>query len=467
MEYSLDIEDFQKIPLDKYEKDFSFVVNGKEFPTNRILADILSPIIRRAHYQDPTFKQFIIKIEDINIEEATKVPFETYFEEFIQVGNYSKITLDSIHQKYYSYYFYALGNIKEYFRLQPQYFEEITIENVLEKIKFISKLLRKYPQETTEIEIYGRLIEFASKNFEQINKTEMCKLDINDIELIIKNENLKLNNEDSLMEFIIGLCECNKENSILFENVLFSYLTKEMIEKFIAIFDIEFLDWNTWKSICRRLTLTPTGNEEVNPARYANEILENASSKYKESEFKYDGNKKFNGILYYLTKKSKGNILENGTVGITTNSEVREKPLRNLVDFDSSDSTCYYRSEENPMAIITFDFKDRFVLLTNYAIQTGTWDSNQGHLKDWIIEGSLDGNKYDEIDCRVNDSSLRGNKYTSLFDVKHKETKFYHFIRLRQTGPASWNSEDNSNGRVNRFEISNIEFYGFLKEPSN
>ena len=448
MEYSLDIEEFRKIPLEKYEKDFIFVVNGREFHTNRIIADILSPIIMRAHYQDSSFQKFIIKAEDI--EELKESPLETYFDDFLKVGMFSKMTLDSSHQQYFSYYFYALGNIKEYLRLQPTFFEEITINNVIEKIKFISKLLQKFPMEAPNEDIFRNLIDFASQNFEHINKSEMSKLNI---EMILKNKNLQLSNEDSLMEFIINLYEKNHEYSILFENVIFTNLTNGMIEKFISIFDIEFLGTNTWISICKRLLLTPTKNIE-SATRYNEK--ENSSI-----EFKFDENNKFNGIIKYLSKKTNGNILENGTVGITTNSQDEDCPLKNLVDLDSNH---YYRSVENPLAIITFDFKDRFVQLTNYSIKTGTWNTNGGHLKDWIIEGSMDGNKYDEIDSRKNDSSLNGKQNSSSFEVQHKEAKFYHFIRLRQTGPTWWN---NSKSYINRFEITNIEFFGFLKEPSN
>lgn len=158
----LDIEEFRKIPLEKYEKDFLFIVNGKELNTNRLVADILSPVIRRAHYQDSSLQKFIIKVEDIDTEELKEVPLETYFDEFLKVGIFSKITLDSSHQKYFSYYFYALGNIKEYLRLQPKFFEEITIDNVLEKIKFISEILRIFPMEAQKEEIFRNLIDFAS-----------------------------------------------------------------------------------------------------------------------------------------------------------------------------------------------------------------------------------------------------------------------------------------------------------------
>ena len=52
MDYTLNKEIISNIPFDKYEKNFTFVINGNEIKTNRLFADILSPIIRRSHYSD-------------------------------------------------------------------------------------------------------------------------------------------------------------------------------------------------------------------------------------------------------------------------------------------------------------------------------------------------------------------------------------------------------------------------------
>ena len=457
MEYSLNAEVMQTIPFEKYEQDFIFIVNGKEFNTNRLFADILSPIIREAHYYDSTFNNYTIKQEDLSIYELNEKPLDTYFEDFLKLGIFTKYTLDPTRQKYFAAYFYALGNIKEYFRLNTKFFDDVTTENVIEKIQSISALLSKFGQDdSSSSEIYRNLIQFASNHFEDINKDKMKKLSIDNLELIIKNENLQLINEDSLMEFIISLYDDNHKNAKLFENVLFCNLSVKMIEKFITTFNIEFLDWSTWNSISKRLLVVSEINE-TNTTRYKRNPI-------KSTEFKIDPNNNFNGILKYLSDKTNGNILENGTVGITTNSVEDSRPLKNLVDFKS---TNYYRSSEDTLAIITFDFRGRSVQLTNYSIQTGTWDENQGHLKDWVIEGSFNGNNYYEIDVRSNNSSLRGKQKSATFEVKNKNNHFYQFIRLRQTGPASWNSQWNSKGYQNRFEITNIDFYGYLNELPN
>ena len=52
------------IDFDKYEKDFTFVVNGKEFKTNKYISDILSPKISNYHLIDPKIlKNLLTKIK--------------------------------------------------------------------------------------------------------------------------------------------------------------------------------------------------------------------------------------------------------------------------------------------------------------------------------------------------------------------------------------------------------------------
>ena len=49
------------IPLDSYEQDFTFIVNGEEFRTNKIISHILSQKISKFHLSDPTIDTYSIK----------------------------------------------------------------------------------------------------------------------------------------------------------------------------------------------------------------------------------------------------------------------------------------------------------------------------------------------------------------------------------------------------------------------
>lgn len=64
--YSLDINVLRNLPFDKYNKDFTFIVNDKEYKTSRIIADILSPQNRKFHLADGTIDTFTIDTKEIS-----------------------------------------------------------------------------------------------------------------------------------------------------------------------------------------------------------------------------------------------------------------------------------------------------------------------------------------------------------------------------------------------------------------
>lgn len=85
-----------------------------------------------------------------------------------------------------------------------------------------------------------KVINFASEHFEEIDKEEMKILDLDLLEEIINNSSLKLEEENSLIEFILDLYETDTKYSILFEYVEFTNAKDECFEKFIKEFGIEF-----------------------------------------------------------------------------------------------------------------------------------------------------------------------------------------------------------------------------------
>lgn len=54
-------------------------------------------------------------------------------------------------------------------------------------------------------DVMKRTIDFISTIFEKIDKERLKKMNVDVIEMIISNENLKLCEEDSLLQFILGL----------------------------------------------------------------------------------------------------------------------------------------------------------------------------------------------------------------------------------------------------------------------
>ena len=53
----------QQIPFNYYSNDFTFIVNGEKYETNRFIADLLSMKIRHLHSIDQTIDQYTINTE--------------------------------------------------------------------------------------------------------------------------------------------------------------------------------------------------------------------------------------------------------------------------------------------------------------------------------------------------------------------------------------------------------------------
>ena len=53
----------KQVPLQNFEKDFTFMVNGVEFKTSRLQAELLSAKISEIHVVDPTIDRFTINTQ--------------------------------------------------------------------------------------------------------------------------------------------------------------------------------------------------------------------------------------------------------------------------------------------------------------------------------------------------------------------------------------------------------------------
>ena len=231
----------KSIPFDKYEKNFTFIVNGRRIQTSRFLADIYSPIISKRHFEDETFDEFTIN----SPSQSTKI--EEEFEKFLTIITKNEVELSEEERTQFSEFFLELGNYEEYFRLSPVDFENLSPENIIDRLKMMAKVTNS---ETIESDKFQKIIKYASEHFYEISSEKLKTVDMSLLEEIIKIENLRLEDEDSLLLFILDLYEKNHEYSNLFEYVKFNELSEETMNKFIENFDVEFMNHGTFRNIC-------------------------------------------------------------------------------------------------------------------------------------------------------------------------------------------------------------------------
>lgn len=198
-QYSLDINVLRNLPFDKYNKDFTFIVNDKEYKTSRIIADILSPQIRKFHLADGTIDTFTIDTKEISDKHD--------FSEILSLISFNPREIKEEDIDYYRQIFLLLGNEQECLNLCTNYSDEISINNVFELIRQKTKF------KDSPASIAAKEIEFISSHFYEIDRSEFKKFKIEIIEEVVKNDKLKIENEDSLLKFIIEIYSENPSYS--------------------------------------------------------------------------------------------------------------------------------------------------------------------------------------------------------------------------------------------------------------
>ncbi|KAK8839940.1 hypothetical protein M9Y10_031655 [Tritrichomonas musculus] len=415
MDFSLSLKSLEDIPFDKYENDFTIIVNNKKYQISRIVADLISPHIRKLHYVDESINEF-----SFTTKNDTK---HDYFQDFLNLVSFEETKIDPDHQTHYSEYFYQLGNLNEYFRLQTKFFSEINSENAVDRLLSISNITEIDPEIKIDEKSIQQLIDFISENFENVNKDRFKLLKLEFLEEIIENEKLRINDEDSLMNFILSLYEDDRSYSFLFESVLFFNISKETLEKYT-----------------------------ISKGNASKDFL----------EFIYQqGENEFKGIMNHLNEETGSNIHDNGTIEITSNSigsdDIDYHP-KNIIDYHSNN---FYYSKDIDNTFICFDFKDKLVQLSSYLVKSFGNTANFQHLRNWVVEGSMNGDDWQIIDRHDNDPTLNGSHIVHSFDVNDEKNDFYRFIRLRQIG-NSWCHF----GNHSLLALDSIEFYGKLKKQN-
>jgi hypothetical protein len=132
------------------------------------------------------------------------------------------------------------------------------------------------------------------------------------------------------------------------------------------------------------------------------------------------------GIISYLTTQTGDNVDRNPIVTISSNSTADSKHLaENIVDLTSKSK---FVSEDKPGEWICLEFNNRWVYPTHYTLRS------MG-LKSWVIEGSMNGEDWREMDRRTDTQvfkkTLRASGKTCSF-VMSKPMKCC-FIKLTQT----------------------------------
>lgn len=424
------------------EDQFEFIFNENSFVLHNVLAEFISPKVSRLHQSDPTINS--ICFNQIN---KIKISNEALSKLKLLSSGYS-IDIkeeDSFQLKILSILF---ENDELFSKITELFPSKINEANVTQYISFLSFLYELNP--TIDKFDLNYIIDFISSHFYSIDKSELKKLPVNILLLIISNDNLKLESEDSLFNFIKQLFEesSNFESIQLYEQIEFTQLSKNKFKEFINILNPSEITNNLWRKISDCFYVNKT-HSFGKLSRY----------RYKTKQILFEGNP-FEGIINYLDKTYGGNVADNKTVVVTESSvdDPNTEQSRNAVDL--SNTKTYFGSKSRENSWLQYDFGERRVNPTHYSIRTRHyWDG--WYLRNWVIEGSNTGNDNDWeiLDSRQNDESLNKPVDTHTYNISnelcHKD-KCYKYLRIRVTGK-------NSNEAYHLI-LSALEYFGELIE---
>ena len=407
-----------------------------------IFAEFISPKVSKIHHSDPTISSinFSDQLKGITLTENILTKFKLISQgESIDINEEESFQMKIIS--------ILLENQDLFSKLNELYINNINETNIDQYLTNLSILSQISP--TLDFFNCSNIIDFISSHFYSLDKNKIKKLPKTVIYSIISNQKLKLESEDSLLDFIQELFEDDDKEIIdFYEQIELSQLSENKLIQFAESFNASNMTNHLWAKI-RLCFNKKQKNVEINKERY--KLIT------KTIKLEYDGNKShsMSGIIDYLTKKSGGNVSENGTVKVTSLGQYSDdRTAKNAVDIHNTQN--YYETKGAKNSWLIYDFGERKVHPTHYSIRT-RHDGDSNHPRNWVIEGSNSGsdNDWTTLDKRQNEATLTGINTTITFDIKEYEG-YYKFLRFHQIGNSS---SDNL-----YTAISALEYFGTLIE---
>ena len=421
-------ENLQRIHFDKFEKDFSFIVNGTIYKTNSFVANILSPTISKLFEKNMKTSCYQINIE-----------YEGDFNQIIQYGEMKTIKINSKQNQYFRNIMKQLGNSDEALQFSKVLQEKISFGNIIERINVKKELDINLNEE----------IEFISSNFHEFHSKypeALTKFGVDIVEQIISNNKLIIYDEKELFDIILQLYLKSKDYSSLFSYIIFMNLSKESIQEFIKHFDINYINKFIWEKISLLLK---------------QDISIQAKESYQKSYYyryqkRYLPKKRQENIFQYLNQMCGANAHMKEIIQITSSSQ-SIGTISNIIEKNDSD----FATTDALDSWIQFDFKERNIIFDSYTLKSGNYEFSRmimdgdEPLTNWALEVSNDGQYYRQVDRQTNCDLLKERLKTATFKVSISTP--VRFVRLRRLGK-------NSGFSHRTLRLSQIEFSGYIYE---
>ena len=288
---------------------------------------------------------------------------------------------------------------------------------------------------------YEKELAHIAKNFNEFSNDEYFLKwaknvdNLNILEQLLKREDLSLQDEDSLLSFLIELFKTNNIYSILFQYCYIEYCSNSIINAFIeTINESNIFELQSQISIFNCLARRCTKTKYQNPPYYFN--------RYKKMNIQLPFNQNYplKGIFNYANNYNNLSLVPSS---INYQNDPKNGDVYTIIHM--KDDT-YFLTLSRSDSFIEGSLKDKSLfIVTDYLIRNNT--SISYHLQTWVLEGQ-EPNTYQwvTLDSRYKEPFTKSQAKLFHIDKSVKIQK----VRLRQTGT---NADDTYYLCINGFEV--------------
>jgi hypothetical protein len=404
----------------KVINDFSFIIGSARYECPWFLADFLSPKVGKLHSLDSYISELVIETEGA----------EPHFADFMSGCLSGHLVFGDSEQSIFALLARELGNFELYSSILSGGANAEMLSN-----------LSSMDVRGSEVEIRSMEdIESFACHFHELPTWILDTISVDALAEILSHPKLQIKDEDSVLDYLSSHWNSNRAYFPLVEFVYFEFLSPGKVQEFVDASFGFFGDMNVgiWRSVASRLIHTVGVRKNPRCVNSGQIVI----------PFVPESNR---GIIAYLKAQAGESIHEKNIVTVSARTFHTNFPPENLI----KDNHQFYNSlSATPDQWVCFDFQERRIIPTHYVVTTYHWaDFNP---QSWVIETSMDGTTWKEVDRKIHASDLRVERAVRAFPpAGHNECRF---IRFRQTEN---NPADTSTLCLTRFDV-----FGTLFESS-
>jgi hypothetical protein len=423
------------VEVQDWSDDFTFIIGDHCYQCRTSVGQFLSPRVCKLRWIDATISELRLEVED----------GEELFGSMLEASQGCSIAVDSAHRRTFKGIYAARWNSELYRSVCPELGDEATGENVVDRLPFLS---------ATRCDISTELEFIASHFYGFLHRPDALKaFPVSLLYEIISHGSLRVESEDSLYNLSHKGIETNRKMFGLLEFVRFEYCSTDVMNDFFDLLSEDCYEINAsmWGSLRARLVLPNMTKRQFPPS------VKKGKIQVSRQEVEIDVP---DGIIAHRTRECGGNVHDHSVVNVTSGSFEKEtcganphsgaygscphSAAKNAADLETNSCfiSAFRRKEEDIPHMrnnwVCYDFKERGIVPTHYAIRAFSCDPGDQHLKSWLVETSADEKRWQVVAREEGTKQLNGRWLTGTFPVAGGgECRFIRLVDIGRNHPGT------------------------------